>query len=241
MILGLTPVDLLGATAAVLLGAVVQAATGLGGGLLVVPLLALVSLELVPGPVIFASLALSGLMAWRGRAQIRYDGMAPLLAGILAGLAAGAITLRLVPLERAGILFGVLVLVAVAVSAAGVSVPRRAAPLAAAGAAAGYMGTTAGMGAPVLALTYQDEHGPALRATLAFLYLVSSVLMLAVLHAAGRFGAPHAALGLLLVPGFMLGWLVAAPLARRLDRGHTRAAVLVVSAASALLLIGRSL
>lgn len=240
MIDGLTPLDLLAATAAITLGAVVQAATGLGGGLLVVPLLALIRLDLVPGPVIFASLALSGLMAWGGRRHIRTDGVAPLLAGILAGLAAGAVTIRLVPLERAGMLFGLLVLIAVAVSWAGVRVPRRAAPLAAAGAAAGYMGTTAGMGAPVLALTYQDEHGPALRATLAFLYVVSSVLMLAALHLAGRFGAHHAALGLLLVPGFVLGWFIAAPLARRLDRGHTRAAVLVISAASALLLIARS-
>jgi uncharacterized membrane protein YfcA len=238
---GLTAVELLAATAAVTLGAVVQAATGLGGGLLVVPLLALISLDFVPGPVIFASLALSGLMAWRGRGDIRYEGMAPLLAGIFAGLVAGAVTIRLVPLERAGILFGVLVLIAVAVSSAGVRVPRRAGPLAAAGAAAGYMGTTAGMGAPVLALIYQDEHGPGLRATLAFLYVVSSVLMLAVLHLAGRFGASHAAMGLLLVPGFVLGWLIAAPLARRLDRGFSRAAVLAISAASALLLIARSI
>lgn len=94
---------------------------------------------------------------------------------------------------------------------------------------------------PLLALTYQDEHGPALRATLAFLYVVSSVLMLAVLHLAGRFGAEHAALGLLLVPGFILGWLLAAPLASRLDRGHTRIAVLAISAVSALVLIGRSI
>ena len=39
-------------------GSVLQAATGLGAGLIVVPLLALISLEFVPGPVILAVLAL---------------------------------------------------------------------------------------------------------------------------------------------------------------------------------------
>ncbi|MGH8593728.1 MAG: sulfite exporter TauE/SafE family protein, partial [Gammaproteobacteria bacterium] len=52
------------------LGAVLQASTGLGAGLIIVPLLGLISLELVPGPLIFASLALSFLMAYRGRNSI---------------------------------------------------------------------------------------------------------------------------------------------------------------------------
>ncbi len=51
------------------LGSVLQAATGLGAGLVVVPLLALISLDFVPGPVILAALTLAWLMAWRGRTE----------------------------------------------------------------------------------------------------------------------------------------------------------------------------
>ena len=49
---------------------VLQASTGLGAGLIVVPLLALISFELVPGPVIFASVILSSLMTYAGRHHI---------------------------------------------------------------------------------------------------------------------------------------------------------------------------
>src|SRR5690348_10415595 len=54
-------VDFVAANAAVLLGAILQASTGLGAGLIIVPLLALVSLDFVPGPVVLASVALSGI------------------------------------------------------------------------------------------------------------------------------------------------------------------------------------
>jgi hypothetical protein len=57
------PVDFVLANAAVLLGANLQASTGLGAGLIIVPLLALVSLDFVPGRLVLASVALSGIMA----------------------------------------------------------------------------------------------------------------------------------------------------------------------------------
>ena len=43
------------ATLAISLGAALQASTGLGAGMVSFPLLALISLDLVPGPLIFAS------------------------------------------------------------------------------------------------------------------------------------------------------------------------------------------
>ena len=45
-------VEFAAATAVVLLGSVVQAATGVGGGFIIVPLLAWIALQLVPAPVI---------------------------------------------------------------------------------------------------------------------------------------------------------------------------------------------
>ena len=110
-----------------------------------------------------------------------------------------------------------------------------------AGMLAGAMGTAAGIGAPVLALLYQQLSGPRLRATLAFLYAASSVVVLGVLHLLGRFGTGELLLGLALVPGFVLGYLVSPGLAQYIDRGYARPAVLWVSTLSALLLIGRSL
>ena len=47
-------------------------------------------------------------------------------------------------------------------------------------------------------------------------------------------------LGLALVPGYVVGFLVAPPIARMLDRENSRFIVLVISTLSAIVLIARS-
>lgn len=229
------------ATLTVMLGAVLQAATGLGAGLIVVPLLALIRLDLVPGPVIFASLALSFTMTVRGRSQIYGVHLGTVLGGLLIGTLAMGVVLALIPLTGLGLIFGVLILLAVAISIKAPQFHPTPGWAFGAGMLAGAMGTAAGIGAPVLALLYQQLSGPRLRATLAFLYALSSVVVLGVLHHLGRFGTRELLLGLALVPGFVLGYLVSPGLAQFIDRGYARTAVLWISALSALLLIGRSL
>ena len=109
------------------------------------------------------------------------------------------------------------------------------------GVIAGVMGATSGVGAPPIALLYQHRQGPELRPTLAFVYAASSMIILVFLSAFGRFGLRHAGLALLLVPGYLAGYLIATPLTRILDRGYSRRAVLLLSAVSALALLMRSL
>jgi uncharacterized membrane protein YfcA len=76
----ITTTSIIAANVAVMLGAILQASTGLGAGLIIVPLLALVSLAFVPGPLVLASMALSGLMAFQGRREIDGRGLPLLLA-----------------------------------------------------------------------------------------------------------------------------------------------------------------
>jgi uncharacterized membrane protein YfcA len=110
-----------------------------------------------------------------------------------------------------------------------------------AGVSSGFMGAISGIGAPILALLYQHEKPRVLRATLGFIFFVSSIAILVCLHFAGRFGWTEAGLGLALVPGYLLGFLVAPPIARAMDRANSRFAVLVISSLSAIVLITRSL
>jgi uncharacterized membrane protein YfcA len=231
----------LASACAITLGAILQASTGLGAGLVIAPLLALISLELIPGPLIFAGLALSSLMAYRGRDSITFAHIKPLIAGLTAGVVIGALSISFIPPSRAGLLFGLLVLLAAAFTAAGMRIQFTRFNLIAAGMLSGFMGTTAAVGAPVLALLYQHEHGKTLRGTLGFLYCVSSVLMLAFLHLAHRFGVKELQLGLHLIPGFLAGYFLAAPIAKVLDQGYSRAAVLLISTASALVLMLKSI
>ena len=91
------------ATTAVVLGSVVQVVSGVGGGFIVVPLLALVDLRLVPAPVVFGSLSLSGLMAYRERSAIDWSNVPVILIGMIPGCIFGAFVLASVPADSLGI------------------------------------------------------------------------------------------------------------------------------------------
>jgi len=228
------------ASGAVMLGAILQSATGFGAGLIIVPLLALVSLDFLPAPLILASMSLSALMTWQGRQHIARQGLAAVLIGLLIGIILGTLSISAIPPAKAGLFFGMLVLAAVLVSVIAPK-PERNTPVAlGAGALSGFMGVISAIGAPMLTLLYQHEEGRVLRATLGLLYFAGSVVMLISLGLVGRFGAHEAVLGLWLIPGYIAGYLFAAPVARLLDRGYTRSAVLVISVAAALALIARN-
>src|SRR5688572_7325401 len=106
---------LLAASAAVLTGSVLQAATGLGAGLIIVPLLALVSLDFLPAPLILASMSLSSIMAWQGRRHIDRNGLGVIITGLLCGIVLGTLSISAIPASRAGLIFGLLVLAGVVV------------------------------------------------------------------------------------------------------------------------------
>ena len=227
--------------AVVFLGATMQAATGLGAGLVIVPFLALISLKLVPGPIIFASLILSGLMAYRGKACISTKQLSGVFSGLVIGMAVGALVLHFLPLTHMSMAFGISILLAVVISAWAKNYRFNAPQKFAAGVLSGFMGTTAAIGAPVLALLYQFEEGKTIRATLGLIYFISSIIMLLFLHFAGLFSYPDLLLGVYLMPGFLVGYLFAGKAAKWVDSGHARPTVLVISAISAGFLIARNL
>jgi uncharacterized membrane protein YfcA len=207
-----------------------------------VPLLsAILTTDLVPGPTIFASLALSASMTIAGWRHIEFALTQWVLAGTVIGTIAAAWFIANVPADLLGLVFGVGVLIAVGFS---IRAPRFASGpggKALAGGVAGLLGTSVGIGAPVLALIYQHYPGPALRATLAFLYFVSSLVALSFLNLAGRFGTQELISGFYLIPGFVLGFVLSPRLAAIVDRGYARPLVLSVAVVSACMLIARSL
>lgn len=222
-------------------GAVLQAATGFGAGLMIVPLLALIDMAFLPGPIIFASLALSSIMTWKGRSHVEWT-FIPIIFITLAGGSLLAISLlSRLPKEHLGYLFGAIILIGVVVSAAGfhIRLNRRTASIA--GVVSGFMGTTSGFGAPPLALVYQNYPGLVMRATLSVLYLTTSPMILILLWHSGLFNAHDILIGLGLVPGYLLGYFIARPLAAWLDKGYSRIAILVTSILAAGLLIIRTM
>ncbi len=228
-------------TLVVAVGSVVQAISGVGAGFLIVPLLAWIDVSLIPGPVVLGSMSLSGTMGYRERRHIDFAHMPLVFLGMIPGAVAGAYLLSRVSFDELGMMFGAVMLIAIIITASGFRFPLTGSSACLAGTVAGVMGTSSGIGAPVLALLYQDRSGPRVRATLAVLYAGASFLIIIMLFGFGKFGVVEAVSGLLLMPGYMLGYALSHRLTARIDTGGTRAAVLLVSAAAALSLILRGL
>jgi uncharacterized membrane protein YfcA len=229
------------ATLAVILGSVVQVVSGVGGGFVVVPLLAWMDLDLVPAPLIFASLSLSTIMAVRERAAIDWDHVPTILIGLIPGSMFGAYILTSVPAKQLGLVFGSVILIAVLVTVSGIKFRRTRVSALISGALSGGMGTSSGIGAPLIAILYQHDSGPRVRATLAAIYTCASILILIILAGFGRFTFADMRSGALLMPGFVIGYWAVSRFTGHIDRGGTRIAVLIVSAAAAVALIARSL
>lgn len=221
-------------------GSVMQAATGLGAGLLMAPVLLLIDPVYVPGPVLLSSLSLTVPMTMQGRAHIYKPLLGPLVIGIAVGAAIAAAVIGLFSGPESQVLFGVLLLIAVGISVAGVHLKETRGTFFWAGVISAFIGTIAAVGAAVLALLYQHHEGPAVRATLALLYTLACLIMVGALAVVGRFGAPEALAAVALIPGWVLGYKLAGPLARYLDAGHTRTALLLIAAGCAVFLIARN-
>lgn len=222
------------------IGSLLQATTGLGAGLIIAPLLGLISVELIPAPMIFGSLVLSASMAIIGRKNIDFSSIKPVLGGVVLGTVIAASYISVLSIDKLGLVFGVFILFAIVLSIKSPPVSLTFKGCFSAGALSGFLGTSAGVGAPILALLYQYHTGQSLRATLAFLYFVSSVIMLLLLHFAGRFGAGELISGMFLMPGFILGYFLSPIFVKKIDSGFARSAVLIVSSISAGILIWRS-
>ena len=222
-------------------GAFVQGSVGFGHNLIAAPVLALVDERFIPGPSIAAATVLTLLMAVRDRRDLHLGEIRIAMVGRIPATILAAATVALLPARPLAVLFAVLVLVAVGITAAKPRLRPTRNTLLAAGALSGYMATSTSIGGPPMAMLYANEEGPRMRGTLAGYFLVGSLVSIAALAVAGSFGLDEVWLTAITVPGVVVGFLVSASGARRLDAGHTRPAVLAVSALAAVSVLGKAL
>ncbi|WP_344886067.1 sulfite exporter TauE/SafE family protein [Nonomuraea antimicrobica] len=225
---------------AVLVGSIVQGAVGFGLGLVAAPMLTLLAPDLMPGAIQVVNLTLplfTLAVEWR---KVDWRGVGFAILGRLPGSALGAVIIVYVSVYTRGILVAVMVLVAVALTARALSVPRNSYTITSAGFVSGVTGTATGIGGPPIALVYQDAKGPQIRATLAMFFFLSAAQSLAILAFVDELPAQALLTGGVLIVPMVLGFLVSGPLRRHLDGGRVRVAVLVVAAASAVGLIAQN-
>jgi uncharacterized protein len=224
-------------------GATIQGTVGFGFALFAAPLASLLEPALVPGPMLAAVFVLTLLMAGREWQSVDLGSVKWALVGRVPGVVGGALLFAALSGPRLEVLFGVLVLIGVVMTVSGFEIRPSRGNLFLAGLLSGFMGTTASIGGPPMALVYQNSSGPDVRGTLSGYFLISVIMSLIALVLVGRFGRAELVLASSLLPGVLVGFFISRHGARWLDVSHARvrAGVLIVSVASALLVIGRQL
>jgi hypothetical protein len=239
LVFGLGPGEAAAVSLAVAVGAAVQGSIGFGLAVLAAPVLALIEPRLVPGPVLLSGVVLGVLVTLREREAIHFGGVAGAIMGRALGTVAAAAFLAVLPRDVMSIVFGVLVLAAIAMSAVGYNVRPTPINVLIAGTASGFMGTISSIGGPPIALVYQAERGERIRATLSGFFLVGTAGSVTALAVVGRFGREETVATLLLLPGIVTGFLASSRLAPYVDRRGTRPLVLAFSTIAGVAVIAR--
>ena len=231
----------LAAVSIIATGAAIQGSVGFGLGVFGAPILLLIDPRLVPGPMLLDALLLTVLVAVREWKWVRLADLGWSVPGRLLGTAIAVWVLGAIPASRFQFAMGLFMLLAVALTALGPKLPLNRRTLFGAGTLAGVMGTITSIGGPPMALLYQNEEGPRLRGTLAAFFTLGVIFSMGGLTIAGRFGWTEVKLAALLLPGILLGFYLSQWTAKRLDKRHTRAIVLVTSAVAGVLVVAKGL
>lgn len=222
-------------------GCAVQGAVGFGANLVAAPLLVLVDPSFVPGPTIVATGVLN-LLVMRREGAGRVDATVhTAMAGQAVGILGAGLLLSAVTGDGLALVFAGLVLLGVALTAAGWHLARTRPNLVGIGVLSGFMGTVSGIGGPPIALVYQRADGPTLRGTLARFFTMGNAISIPTLIVAGRLGGDELPLIAALLPGTLLGYAASGWLAGHLDKRAARPVILALSTAAAVAVLVRAL
>ncbi len=235
------PVTTALAFAVVTVAATVQGSVGFGMGLLAAPFLIQLDPALVPGPLMAAGLVLTVMLSRREWGNVNLPAVAWILAGRLPGTLAAAGIFLALPDSAFPLLFSILLLFAVGLSACGLRLPITRISQLSAGFLSGLMATLCSVGGPPVALLFQDTHGPELRGTMSGYFVIGSTFTLMALMAVGRYGQKEMWLSVPLAAAVISGYCLSSWTAPYLDAGRTRAAVLALSTVGGVLALTQAL
>lgn len=225
------------AIGAVSLGALTQGSVGFGFALIAAPLLMLIDVHFVPGPVILAAFFTALMITLRDGGKGTIESIKWAVAGRVLGNFVGAGLVAYLSQEKFTVIFGVLVIVAVLISISGFDVKVNTTNLITAGFLSGFMGTTVSISGPPIALLFQNEKGAKFRSMLSLFFLIGIMLSIPSLMIMGVFGMSEFLLGLILIPGTLIGVLLSRLFIKKLDKHSIKPYVLGLSSISGLLAI----
>lgn len=225
------------ALAAVFAGACAQGSFGFGLGVTAAPVLGLINPEFVPGSLLMAATVLTVLVVLRERARLDWAALSWAMVGRVPGSVLGTWAVVAIAKDRLIVLFAVLVLAGVGLSAAGWRLSPTRTALVTAGAASGFMGSVTSIGGPPMALVYQRESGATLRSSLSLFFMFGSFLSVGLLALAGEIDGVDVTHAATLLPAVILGFAASRWVGRWLDGGRLRPWLLTFSACTSVLIL----
>lgn len=228
-------------TVAVLVGALVQGLVGLGVGLVAAPMVTLLAPELMPSSLLLVALLLPMITLLHEHRDIDWRGLGWSLPARVPGTALGVWLVASVSARGLGIVVGLMVLASVVVTYRAVRVPITPSTLVGAGFVSGVTGTATSIGGPPIAVLYQHSPATRIRATLAVYFLLGALFSLVGLGVTGAVDLRDLWFALMWLPALFLGAALARVVRRIVDPASIRLGVLAVCAASAVVLLARSL
>jgi uncharacterized membrane protein YfcA len=224
-----------------LVGATIQGLVGLGLGLVAAPVVTILDPSLMPELMLVLAALLPLFTLIRSHDEIDWRGLAWVLTARMPGTVVGVWLLAMFTDRYIGVAVGLMVLLAVLLTLRAIEVPVRPATLAVAGLISGAAGTATSIGGPPVAVLYQHRSPAQIRSTLAVLFTVGAAMSLVGIWLGGHFEARLLLLALLLTPCLAVGAWLGHRLHGVFPDNRIRHAVLAVCAASALVLLARSL
>jgi uncharacterized membrane protein YfcA len=224
-----------------IVSSILQMATGVSVGMIIVPFLAMISYTLIPVPIVFASLSLTMMMAYKGRKHIDTQNMLQVSMGMLLGTFLAVYLLKTVQFDYLGLIFGIFILISVIISIKVKSFKLSPMVNYTGGFIAGLMGTMAAVGGQILALLFQNHPLESIKSTLAFLYTIFSVVMLLIFYMVGDFSPNQMISGFYMMPGFMIGFFIAPLFSGYFNSKYSKVVVLSMATFGALMLIVKTI
>jgi len=228
------------ANSIIIVASILQMVTGISVGMLIVPFLAMISYTLIPAPIVLASLVLTTLMAYKGKKYIDTKNLPQIGIGMLLGIFVSIALLINIHFEYLGVLYGVFILISVVISIKIKSFKLNKTINYIGGFISGVMGATALSGGHVLALLFQNHKLESIKATLSFVYTIFSIVLLIVFYINGKFQYPDIILGIYMMPGFLIGYLISPYFVKYFNKQYTKVIVLIMATIGAMILIVKS-
>ncbi|MEP9394515.1 MULTISPECIES: TSUP family transporter [Gordonia] len=225
----LTPWSAAAVITIIAVGALIQATTGSGFGIVTAPALILVDPHLVPGALLMLATVICTVTAWRERAWIDRGFVTRCVLAAVPGTAAGVTVVHLVGGQTLAVIIALTVVAAGCAGLCGVRVPLTTRSILTAGFFSGALNYAAALPGPPLALTFRAAEAARIRATMSAVFAIISAATVLLLAATGRSDSHDLLVALALLVPMAAGILAARVVMHRIPAAAVARAGMALS------------